>query len=366
MMHAHSTQHRRIVLVEDDDICSRHVASALRRSFTDLDVRQTKDTAEALSLLADEASRLLITDAQTRQVDGIAVATCARERRPELPVIVLSNPSCSAASLPQLSEAAWLEKPPRTDRLILLVERLLRTPVGFSGAITIEGLPDLVQLLSMTHASGALHVRYAQRHGCMWFDDGAIVDASLDALRGPSAVYEMLSWQGGTFAIERDARPARYTIDQSVTQLLLESMCRQDHARAGGLTEPPKLQGAIASIAREPSPRRDVPRLRTPSQTRLRVPVVPTPPPPAGWTEPAGWAEPGGWTEPGARFRDRAAESFQRGLELVQDKDYVAAKLEWERAIEHDPDNRLYQSNLRRLRELIEKSTMRGQHGDQE
>ena len=357
-MAAQSTQLRRIVLVEDDDICSRQVASALRRSFTDLDVYQTKDPDEALSLLADEASRLLITDAHSRQLDGIAVATSARVRRPELPVIVLSNPPCAARRIPQLGEAAWLEKPPKTDRLVGLVERLLTAPTGFSGALTIEGLPDLVQLLSMTHASGALHVRCGQRRGCLWFEDGTIVDASIDTLRGVSAVYEILSWRGGTFALDRAARATRYSIDLSVTQLLLECMCRLDHQRADLLVEDaPTAPIAPPSPIAPASQKREQGRPRTQSQTRLRVPDVPAPIP----------TPPADWMEASAHAHDQAAQSFQRGLELVQAREYEAARAEWERALELDASNRLYQSNLRRLRELMSRNqTMRGQHGDEE
>jgi CheY-like chemotaxis protein len=354
-MAAQSTQIRRIVLVEDDDICSRQVASALRRSFTDLDVQQTKDADEALLLLADESSRLLITDAHSRQLDGIAVATCARERRPELPVIVLSNPPCAARRIPRLGEAAWLEKPPKTDRLVGLVERLLAAPTGFSGALTIEGLPDLVQLLSMTHASGALHVRCGQRRGCLWFDDGTIVDADIASLRGVAAVYEILSWRGGTFALDRAARATRYSIDLSVTQLLLECMCRQDHERfEAPALGPERPLSPIAAPARK-----DAGRHRTESQTRLRLPELPAEPPPP--------PPPAGWIDAAIDPRGRAAKSFQRGLELVREKEYEAARGEWERALELDPDNRSYQSNLRRLRELMSRNqTMRGQHGDQE
>jgi hypothetical protein len=49
--------------------------------------------------------------------------------------------------------------------------------------------------------------------------------------------------------------------------------------------------------------------------------------------------------------QQRAAESFQRGMELVRDKRYEDALREWERAAALDPDTRIYQVNLRRLRE---------------
>jgi hypothetical protein len=45
---------------------------------------------------------------------------------------------------------------------------------------------------------------------------------------------------------------------------------------------------------------------------------------------------------------------FDRGLALLAAKDYLRAQAEWERACKLDPGNRLYQTNLKRLRALIE------------
>jgi hypothetical protein len=39
-------------------------------------------------------------------------------------------------------------------------------------------------------------------------------------------------------------------------------------------------------------------------------------------------------------------------MHAVRNKSYDDALREWERAVECDPDNRIYQANLRRLRDL--------------
>jgi hypothetical protein len=48
-----------------------------------------------------------------------------------------------------------------------------------------------------------------------------------------------------------------------------------------------------------------------------------------------------------------AARLFDRGLSLLADKLYSAALEEWERACALEPDNRMYQVNLKRLRERV-------------
>jgi hypothetical protein len=193
-------------------------------------------------------------------------------------------------------------------------------PPGWTGDVTLECLADLVQLLSIAQTSGALHIRDGnERRGVLWLDKGSIVDASHNNTRGASAVYEMLTWRSGTFLLDPEARAVRFSITLSVAQLLLEGMCRDDRAKSS--------------------------------------------PPPAAWNEPGSNTA---WEELPARLRECGAFAFQAGLELVQNKHYAGALAEWERAIECDPGNRPYRSNLRRLRDLIAREqTLRGEHGDQ-
>jgi serine/threonine protein kinase len=56
---------------------------------------------------------------------------------------------------------------------------------------------------------------------------------------------------------------------------------------------------------------------------------------------------------PARRPSSPAAQRFDRGLELLGAKLYQLALAEWEEACRLDPENRLYQSNLKRLRAQI-------------
>lgn len=327
-MLAQPTKKSRIVLVEDDGVLQHHVAVALRRSFQDYDVRPTQDSKEALDWLADEQSHLLITDAQTRHVDGIAVATSARSRRPGLPVIVLSDPPCNSERSPQLLATAWIEKPPKLERLIGLVKRVLLERKGWTGEIAVSGLSDLVQLLCMATTTGALNMKSGSQRGCLWFERGAIVDAKLGALRGEDGFHALMRLPSGSFALERDTKASQRTIELSATQLLLEAMCCIDEERAQGSAPAANHKRATAvshirlASAQLP-PRADL------------TPVVAD-----RWITPS----------------QRAAECFECGLEHVRAKNYVEALAEWERANELEPGNHTYQVNLRRLRDLHQHS----------
>jgi CheY-like chemotaxis protein len=333
-MFAQPIQSRRVVLVEDDEILQRHVASALHRSFCDLDVRGAKDASEAMRLLEDERSCMLITDAQHHHLDGMALAASARKFRPCLPVIVMSSaPEAHTAPGLPLSAAAWLEKPPAVERLVGLVEHMLAIPVGFSGALSIDGLADLVQLLSMANISGALHVEHGEERGTVWFDQGAIVDAALNGSRGSAGFHRMLKWQGGVFALDRQASSEQRTIHVPTMQLLLEGLQFLDEEYAVSAAQPVGETNSCPQTEPRSNAR---PSSTSRSQTRLKPSV-------------------------------EAAESFQRGMELALHKRYDAALREWERAATLDPSNRTYQVNLRRLEDVRRRNAaMGGTHGDEE
>jgi CheY-like chemotaxis protein len=249
----------RVVLIADEEPLQRHVTALLSQSFADLDVRGARDADEAMDLLEDEQSRLLITDAQARRLDGLALAERAHSRRPELPVIVMSSAEgarASASSLPPT--AAWLDKPPHAESLVGLVRNCLVKPAGFSGKLELDNLPELVQFLCMSNVSGALSVEAVDQRGLVYFERGAIIDAISGRARGVEAFHEMLRWRAGVFALDRRCHAERRTIELTSMQLLLDGTRLLDQEQALG------------------APRRSDPdaarvRTRALSQTRLRV-----------------------------------------------------------------------------------------------
>jgi hypothetical protein len=336
---------KRVVLVADDEILRRHIVSVLYTSFADLDVCGTQSAAEALGLVEDECTRLLIADAQGRVVDAPAIANAAQERRPALPLIMIGSTSQLVApgpgrALPPLT-AAWLDKPLQPERLVRLVRSLLEVPHGFSGGISLESLAELVQLLGLSNATGALHVEHESQRGSMFFEQGTVHHAHCGADKGVAAFQRMLRWSSGVFAFEREGRCNERSIQQPILQLLLETvrLIDQEHG------------------SERPAPADEEPRTdRWPEElstgmngsSRFRLRALKT----------VRDAE----SDP----KRVAANSFQRGMELVLSKRYEAAVQEWERALELDPSNRIYQVNLRRLHERRRGEVAGGPHGDEE
>lgn len=358
---AHSLQKRRIVLVEHDRAIERSVVQALMRSFPDIDVYGTLDPDEALALLKDDHSRLLIADVRARGTDPIALASAARKHRPSLPVIVIgSTPSEGMLRRARsLGSVAWLERPPRPERLVGLVERLLVVPAGFNGELAVDGLPELVQLLCAAGTSGALHIDHGEERGSIAFEHGSIVDARIGPLAGVLAFRRMMKWTGGVFALDRSARAPQRSIDIPAIQLLLESARMIDEEpreeRPAGDADEIYGERRGSEVRLRAVSSSSFPPLPAPASTDDAVRVVAptqvaTPAAPGIFDRGAApGAELGAaWTTPA----QQAADRFERGMKLAQEKRYEEALCEWEAAAALAPENRTYQFNLRRLREL--------------
>jgi CheY-like chemotaxis protein len=295
-----------IVLVEDDEALERELAGALERALPDIAVRRTPDADVALELVQDGRSCLLITEAHGKLVDGVALAACVRRQRPRLPLIFLSEERAAArAQLATFDGSHVVDKPPQLERLAALVARIVGASTGFRGELSSHDLTELVQLVALTMPTGALHLSAAEGSGTIWLDQGMIVHAATDGHQGATAFQRMLEWTRGSFQLDEHGVPPRRTITLTTTQLLLESARILDEEAVHGRLE---RSGTL-------------PVLRS------------------------------------------AAEHFERGLDAVHEKRYLDALPEWERAAESEPDNRVYQHNLKRLRELLSRDRKHGASG---
>ncbi|HET7436585.1 MAG TPA: DUF4388 domain-containing protein [Thermoanaerobaculia bacterium] len=126
---------------------------------------------------------------------------------------------------------------------------LLPRASGFSGAISLPLLPDLIQIYTVSMADGALTIRRASESGTIWFSHGAMVHATCGALIGEEAVYALLTWDDGSFAHDSTSTAPTQSITASWQEVLMEGCRRLDEAAMAG-TAAPALE--LAAPATEP------------------------------------------------------------------------------------------------------------------
>ncbi len=259
---------RRIVLVDDEEALAWSLASRLAKARPADVVETAHDGVSALRLLAAARTDLLIADVRMPGMSGIELILTARGAQKGLPVIVMTAfKSAEVDRVMDGSICGYLEKPFPFERLLELVDGALSPPTGFSGAISVQTLPEVVQLYVLSGATGALLVRHEDDTGEIFFDRGLIVHARTSRDRGDEAFLDILSWRSGAFSMRSGAVASERSVRSSFQELVLESCRRADEAardappssseRGWTLTPPPldDIDFAFAALDDEPSAR---------------------------------------------------------------------------------------------------------------
>lgn len=116
---------------------------------------------------------------------------------------------------------------------MMLDKSVQNTINGFEGSIAGLPLSDVIQLKGHNRFSGAISVEFRKRKGMIFFRDGDIIHAEQDGASGEDALYEILRWPGGRFAIQPKVTTTVRSIQQCVSYLLIEAHRIMDEENAG-------------------------------------------------------------------------------------------------------------------------------------
>ena len=226
---------RRVLLVDDEESLVWSLSSRLGKCRPQYDVLTANDGETALAELSREPVELLVVDVRMPGMSGIDLVLAARSLTPDLPVIVMTAfKTVDVSRIEGGTSTNFLEKPFEFDVFLELVDRSLGRNRGFSGAISVQSLPELVQLYVLSNTSGKLAVRHGSAIGQLWFDRGMIVHATAGELAGEDGFFEILSWPAGEFSMAAFEPPLSRSIVADWQGLLLESCRRLDEGQRGG------------------------------------------------------------------------------------------------------------------------------------
>jgi DNA-binding response OmpR family regulator len=224
-----------IVLVDDEPLLVEALTSQIRLQ-SDIVVHSTTSPAEVVDLVVRHDPHVVVSDVRMPELSGIDVVGAVRRVRTNLPFVLMTAFSVTEvrAQTSVMPSLSFLQKPFEVSQLIELVDSLRsRSDDGrFSGVVAIESLTDVVQLYVLSNTCGLLEVRRREKVGRIWIDRGAILHAEHDEQQGTDALFDILSWKGGSFALSMGVRAPTRTIFETATTLMLESCRRQDEATA--------------------------------------------------------------------------------------------------------------------------------------
>jgi pSer/pThr/pTyr-binding forkhead associated (FHA) protein len=109
-------------------------------------------------------------------------------------------------------------------------------PPRMSGSLEEIPLPDLLQLFGTSKKNGVLVLRTETREGRIYLAEGKVRFATMEGMEGVpplKAVYRMLDWHQGVFALDPpDSREFENPVDSSAQEILMEGIRQQDEFNA--------------------------------------------------------------------------------------------------------------------------------------
>jgi hypothetical protein len=131
--------------------------------------------------------------------------------------------------------------------------------LGLLGTLDTFTLSDALLLLGATRKTGRLHIEGERRHGAVWLDDGAMVEATIDRRVGGESdlaemVFEMLRLEEGSFRfVPDDPPPATNRPPEEIEETIARATELLDEWRQLAVTVP-SLNHRVAIASDLPDP----------------------------------------------------------------------------------------------------------------
>ena len=221
-------RHKILILDDDNDwlTLSRDMLGALPSRP---EILTANSGRRALSLLESEPVRLLICDLKMPRIDGLQILSIVRRRYPELRTVVLSaleDEEFRSRAYALGVDLFWIKMEMQRDAKLFIecLESLLGRDdePGFRG-IQSKSLMDIIQMECLSRNSSILRITRGPLVAKLWIQDGELIDAEAEGVRGEAAFRRILSWKSGTFENLPAELGRERTILKPVNALLLET-----------------------------------------------------------------------------------------------------------------------------------------------
>jgi response regulator RpfG family c-di-GMP phosphodiesterase len=228
-----------VLIVEPD--AEEATILELRLVAQGFDVKVTRAADQALKVAESGEVRFVLSEVDLQPFDGFDLLQRLRraENTKGVPFLFVAKNSDAGAVDRAFSLGAqdYVVKPTTGDVLAGKLRRLLTAPrknssdavaTGVAGSLRDLALPDLMQILFHGRKSGKVSVKSSGREGQLHFQEGRMVHALLDELAGEEAVYEMLAFADGSFALDPTFEATTTTIQATPEMVILEGLRRLD------------------------------------------------------------------------------------------------------------------------------------------
>ena len=225
---------KRVLVVDDEEDLTWSIAKNLARDKERYDLITVNSGKEALDVLSQLPVNLVVSDVRMPEISGLDLLLKIKENYPLTKVIIMTAYGSSEVQDEASKRGCfkYIEKPFEMNKLRELILAGIEEKKGFEGRISDFQLSDLIQMNCLGRLTNAIFVSKDDQQGAIFFEDGNIVHAIVDNIEGEEAFYEILTWQGGSFSVEKSRKAEKESIHKGWQTLLLEGMRRADEIRS--------------------------------------------------------------------------------------------------------------------------------------
>jgi hypothetical protein len=162
----------------------------------------------------------LLTQLEADGIDGFALSGGLSERFARLQTAFFPAYRASDQRL-EIRDTKIFPEPVDGERLLEMLQGA-QAPATEGGDVFHP--VDILQMCCLSRKGGALQMVAAGRSGLVFLRDGKLTYAEVEALRGPTALFEIIAWPYVEFAYDSSLRPVAETISGSWDKVLIEAV----------------------------------------------------------------------------------------------------------------------------------------------
>lgn len=224
---------KRVLIVDDEEDLTWSIAQHLKKDNHRYELHAVNSGQEALDLLTQVPIDLVVSDIRMPEISGLDLLMDIREKYPATKVIIMTAYGSSEIQH-EASERGcfkYIEKPFEIQELRNLILDGVEDKKGFEGRVSDFNLSDLIQMNCLGRLTNALFIEKGMQSGTIYIEDGNITHCEVGNVEGEDAFYEIMSWEGGSFRVEKGKKSKKETVLKGWQGLLMESLRLMDEKR---------------------------------------------------------------------------------------------------------------------------------------
>ncbi|MGD2125422.1 MAG: response regulator [Desulfobacteraceae bacterium] len=228
---------KQVLIVDDNQEMLRSLEEGLQQYYQAFSVITAGDGLIAMDELRRRTISLVVTDLKMPEVDGLTLLAHIMEHYPEIPVIIIT-----AYSTPELERLArqggavgYIAKPFMIEDLARRILRSLRKETE-GGKLHSVSSGMFLQLIEMEQKTCTIRLedRDSHKQGVLFFQEGQMLDARANGLRGEAAACEIFSWDEVSLSIQNTCAHKEKRIHRELQAIIMEAMKLKDERKQAG------------------------------------------------------------------------------------------------------------------------------------